>query len=183
MRRRPLTSRVTPEAEIMALEVSPEDMRAYRRALGAFATGVALIATRAEIGTGRAVSGLIVNSFTSVSLKPRLVLWCLGNDSDRFPLFSGAERWSVNVLRSHHRALSDRIARPGASDVADVDFADLAGAPVLPDAAASLACMTHERIPMGDHLIIVGEVTAFQTSETGDALTYHRGAYGRTGEG
>jgi 3-hydroxy-9,10-secoandrosta-1,3,5(10)-triene-9,17-dione monooxygenase reductase component len=150
-----------------------DDEQDYRRALGAFATGVALITTDTPGGP----AGIVVNSFTSVSLKPRLVLWCLGDQSDRFEAFSVAERWTVNVLSAEQQAISARFAVHGSTASQDTSFARLAGAPAIEGALARLVCRTHDRLTMGDHLLIVGEVEAFDSRE-GDALTYFRGRYG-----
>jgi flavin reductase (DIM6/NTAB) family NADH-FMN oxidoreductase RutF len=150
-----------------------DDDQDYRRALGAFATGVALITAETP---GGAV-GIVVNSFTSVSLNPRLVLWCLGDRSDRYGVFSVAERWGVSFLSATQQEVSARFARPGAGPVADGDFGRLAGTPVAADALSRLACRTQDRLVMGDHLVIVGAVEAFD-ARAGDALTYFRGRYG-----
>jgi 3-hydroxy-9,10-secoandrosta-1,3,5(10)-triene-9,17-dione monooxygenase reductase component len=160
------------------MAVGDDDERAYRRALGAFPTGVVLIATDAAPGP----AGIVVNSFTSVSLAPRLVLWCLGDASDRFAHFAGAERWSINVLTPAQEAVASRVARPGAWDIADLPLRRVGDAPALEGALATLACTTFERRHTGDHLVIVGAVTAWETGD-GEALTYFRGRYGRAVEG
>ena len=156
------------------MAAADDEERAYRRALGGFATGVALIATQSAAGT----AGIVVNSFTSVSLKPRLVLWCLGDASDRFSHFADAERWTVNVLAASQAPISARVAQPGAWDIADLPMAPLAGLPSLAGALLQLACRTVERRAMGDHLVIVGEVEAYATTP-GDGLTYFVGRYGK----
>lgn len=145
----------------------------YRRALGAFATGVVLVTTDGPEGA----AGIVVNSFTSVSLEPRLVLWCLGDQSDRYGLFSHAETWTANVLAASQQPVSQRFATEGASDARDVAVDRLGPAPALPGALARFACRSHERRRLGDHLVIVGEVLAFD-ARPGEALTYYRGRYG-----
>lgn len=150
-----------------------DDHQEYRRALGAFATGVALISTESPAGP----VGIVVNSFTSVSLRPRLVLWCLGDQSDRYVTFSSASRWAVNILAESDREMSMRFAQPGSIASQEQTFARLADAPVIAGAIARLVCRTHDRIAMGDHLVIVGAVEAFDAAP-GDALTYFRGRYG-----
>lgn len=145
----------------------------YRRALGTFATGVTVIT--AEDGEG--ALGLTVNSFTSVSLEPPLVLWCLGDESDRRHVFSTAERWVVNVLAAGDRAHSERFAW-GACRLEAGDRAPGAGAPRLAEALTSLECVTRDRIQLGDHLVIVGEVVGIETRE-GEGLLFFRGGYGR----
>jgi flavin reductase (DIM6/NTAB) family NADH-FMN oxidoreductase RutF len=81
------------------------DERAYRDALGRFPTGVALI-TLTENGRARA---LTVNSFSSVSLDPPLILWSLAQDSQRYERFLGAEQFAVNILAGDQQALSKRL--------------------------------------------------------------------------
>jgi flavin reductase (DIM6/NTAB) family NADH-FMN oxidoreductase RutF len=154
-----------------------EEEQVYRRALGALATGVALIVTQSAGGP----AGIVVNSFTSVSLKPRLVLWCLGEASDRYAHFAEAPRWTVNVLSAAQEAVAARVAKPGAWAIGDLPLSALDGAPVLEGALLHLVCRTSERRVMGDHLAIVGAVEAFAAAP-GDGLTYFRSRYGVASE-
>lgn len=95
----------------MTLEPLPDDLArdtaAYRRALGAFATGVCVVTADSPAGP----LGITVNSFTSVSLTPRLVLWCLDERSDRWPVFAAAERFAIHVLPSTDKPLASRFAK------------------------------------------------------------------------
>lgn len=148
---------------------------AFRRAMGAFATGVTVVsAARAD---GR-MGDITVNSLTSVSLRPRLLLWCLGDQSERYELFADAERWGVTVLGAEEEAAAHRFARAETETIAPEEAADFAGAPVLRLGVAHFACRTRDRLAGGDHLIIVGEVIDFR-AEAGAALTFFRGRYGR----
>ena len=151
---------------------------AYRRALGTFATGVCVVTAERE---GRAL-GLTVNSFTSVSLDPALVLWCLDEDSDRFHVFAEADAWAVNILTADDRDHSERFAWGAAELTPDERETGACGAPLLKGALTRLDCSTHDRIRLGDHLVVVGRVERFETGE-GDALVFFRGGYGRTGAG
>lgn len=166
----------------MTLEPPPEhpsaETVAYRRALGAFATGVCVVTADSVQGP----LGLTVNSFTSVSLEPRLILWCLDERSERWPAFAAADRFAVHVLPAADRSRAARFARgvallgPGEFERRDD------GPPCLPEALARFECATHDRIQMGDHMIIVGRVEAFSAAE-GDALTFWRGRYGQLEDG
>jgi 3-hydroxy-9,10-secoandrosta-1,3,5(10)-triene-9,17-dione monooxygenase reductase component len=149
----------------------------YRRALGAFPTGVAVVTV--DDGEGGAV-GLTVNSFTSVSLDPRLVAWSLGLASDRGTWFRDAERFVINILGAEGADLAAECARRGhyRLDPALIHRTDPAAPPGVQGALSRLTCRTHQQVKLGDHLLIVGEVTAFE-SGSGDALTYFRGRYGR----
>src|SRR5262245_1351137 len=153
--------------------VEPE--QAFRHAMGAFATGVTVVsAARAD---GR-MSGITVNSLTSVSLKPRLLLWCLGDQSERYDVFAEAEAWGVTVLGADDEALALRLARDGRETVDGHEAEAFAGAPVLRAGVAHFSCRTHDKRVAGDHLIIIGEVTDFRV-KPGPVLTFHRGRYGR----
>lgn len=161
----------------MSLEPLPEEMLrdtvAYRRALGAFATGVCVVTADGVAGP----LGITVNSFTSVSLEPRLVLWCLDERSERWPAFLAADRFSIHVMRPDDKARAARFAR-GVWSLEPEDYERHGkAAPRLAGVLARLDCVTHDRIAMGDHMIMVGRVEGFEASD-GDALTYFRGRYG-----
>ena len=147
----------------------------FRRAMGAFATGVTVV-TAAD-ADGR-VAGITVNSLTSVSLKPRLLLWCLGEGSARYAHFAQAPLWGVTVLAGDEEALARRYAIAEREGMSAEEYAMLAQAPVLRAGVARFACATRERIPAGDHLIIVGEVLDVETTP-GPGLTFFRSRYGR----
>ncbi|MFN4091972.1 MAG: flavin reductase family protein [Brevundimonas sp.] len=161
----------------MTLEPLTDDLarqtRAYRRALGAFATGVCVITADSPDGP----LGITANSFTSVSLEPRLILWCLDERSERWPVFAAAERFAIHVLAADDQAVAKRFAS-GVSVLNADEFERRGdGPPCLPGSLARLECVTHDRIQMGDHMIIVGRVEAFD-ERPGDALTFFRGRYG-----
>jgi flavin reductase (DIM6/NTAB) family NADH-FMN oxidoreductase RutF len=147
----------------------------YRQALGCFTTGVAVV----TVADGAKTVGLTVNSFTSLSLDPPLVLWCLGKASDRGVWFLASDRFVVNVLGAEDAALAASCARRGAY-VVDPARVDLSrpGEPAIEGALARLHCRSHERVAIGDHLIMIGEVVSFD-SRAGDGLTYFRSRYGR----
>ncbi len=151
--------------------------RDYRHALGAFATGVTVVTAEDDEGP----LGLTVNSFTSVSLEPRLVLWCLDDVCDRRHVFHNAERFAVNVLAAGEHDASHRFAR-GAWRLEEGELDQgRTGLPLLKGAVARFECETRERIQMGDHQIIVGEVMAYEALD-GEGLVFFRGRYGRFAE-
>lgn len=155
-----------------------ESDQAFRRALGAFATGVTVISTARANG---GYSGITVNSFTSVSLKPRLVLWCLGDQSERYDHFAEANAWGVTFLGAGERDVALRFANSKREELSEDEIVSFGGAPVLKNVGvAQLACVTHDKRIAGDHLIVIGEVREFRV-HAGDALTFFRGRYGRAG--
>jgi flavin reductase (DIM6/NTAB) family NADH-FMN oxidoreductase RutF len=151
-----------------------DDIKIYRRTLGAFATGVCVVTAPAQ---GK-VAAITINSFTSVSLTPRLVLWCLDDRSDRYRLFAEADQFAISVLGAEQEAVSSRFARAGGFWAEAQDLTDLSGVAAITGALAGLACRAVERRTLGDHLVIVGEVFGF-SARPGDGLTYFRGRYGQ----
>ncbi|GAA3135558.1 flavin reductase family protein [Planomonospora alba] len=147
-----------------------------REAFGQYATGVAVV-TAAARGGERA--GVTVNSFTSVSLDPPLVLWCLARRSAALPVFLAAGRFAVNVLAEDQEHLSRRFAAPLPDRFAGVEAPPgPGGAPVLAGALAHFACRTVAVHRGGDHLILVGQVEHFRRWE-GEPLIFHAGRYRR----
>jgi flavin reductase (DIM6/NTAB) family NADH-FMN oxidoreductase RutF len=156
----------------LQMEATPE--QDFRRVMSAFATGVTVVSAE---GPGGRLAGITVNSLTSVSLKPRLLLWCLGDESERYEFFKRAEIWGVTVLGADDEVLGRRFARAETEVIEASEVERFAGAPVLRAGLAHIACRTHDRRAMGDHLIITGEVIDLRV-KPGAALTFFRGAYG-----
>ncbi len=154
------------------MEIDPEQL--FRRAMGAFATGVTVV-TAADVGG--AWSGMTVNSLTSVSLEPRLLLWCLGDRSARYAPFAEAQTWGVTVLSADGEPMARRFSQAPMQDLRDEEAEAFAGVKVLSGGVAQFACRTHHKVSAGDHLIIIGEVLDVRV-RPGAALTFFRGGYG-----
>ncbi len=150
------------------------DQKDFRRTLGQFATGVTIVTTRAP--DGRAV-GITVNSFTSVSLNPPLVLWCLARNSACLPVFEQATRFAINILSASQHALSQRFASPIPNRFEGVDTEDgKDGLPLLKGVTARLICRNVKQFDGGDHTIFLGEVEEYTRYE-GKPLVFHSGRY------
>lgn len=150
------------------------DRRDYRRALGQFATGVTVVTTRAS--DGRNV-GVTVNSFSSVSLDPPLILWSLARQAPSVADFTSATHFAVNVLEVHQHHLSRQFSTPMPDKFAGVEFAEgVGGVPLLQGAIAHFVCRSVRQYDGGDHVIIVGEVEEYKCHE-GEPLVFHSGRY------
>lgn len=150
------------------------DSRAFRRALGNFATGVTVV-TAAD-AAGHKV-GVTANSFNSVSLDPPLILWSLDKRSSSLQVFEAASHFAVNILAADQIELSNNFAKPRDDRFAGIEHrAGEGGAPLLADCSASFQCLTHQLIDGGDHWIMLGKVVAFEDSGR-SPLLYHQGAY------
>jgi len=151
------------------------DSRAFRNALGEFATGVAIVTTQVE---GQDPIGITVNSFSSVSLDPPLVLWCLDKGSDRLSSFEQCNGFTINILAAEQRDLSNRLSRSGQAGLEDIPIGEgVNGCPYLAEALANFECSIEARHDAGDHIIMVGRVLAFNQPSAETPLIYHRGAY------
>lgn len=154
------------------------DTSEFRRAMGHFATGVAVVT--AKRGEG-APCGLTVNAFCSVSLEPPLVLVCVERGADSHSCIIDSGAFAVNILEE---SKGETISRRFASWEVDDKFAGIAyrtehtGSPILDAALGWLDCRVTETIAAGDHTIFLGEVLEAETVE-GKPLVYYRGGYGR----
>jgi flavin reductase (DIM6/NTAB) family NADH-FMN oxidoreductase RutF len=157
------------------------DSRTFRDAMGCFATGVTVISTCSRSGEPL---GVTVNSFSSVSLDPPLILYSLARTASRFDDYVAAKSFVVNVLDEAHRPISNRFATKGVSLWDEVAYETWdTGCPVLADALAAFECATEAIHDGGDHVIIVGRVTRVHHRSGGEPLLYYRGAYGRIAAG
>ena len=160
------------------MSIESIDQRAFRDAMGCFASAVTVISTTTE--DGRAV-GVTVNSFNSVSLDPPLVLFCLGRDATNFEHFMASGRFAVNILRHGQDGISNGFAADGAKFFQTMENGLSAlGNPLVPDTLAMFDCRTEAVHDGGDHVIVVGRVVAMETADdAAEPLTFYRGQYGR----
>lgn len=142
------------------------DERSLRGAFGRFATGVTFVTAEVD-GTPL---GLIVSSFTAVSLRPPLVSFCPARDSLTWRRMRTAGGFAVNVLAAGHGEFARRAAAPGADR-----FAEPA---VLRDALAVIDCELVAEHPAGDHSIVLGRVRRLRICRDGRPLVYFAGRFG-----
>ncbi|HEX5723897.1 MAG TPA: flavin reductase family protein [Longimicrobiaceae bacterium] len=154
------------------------DQAEFRRVMGHFATGVAVVTSMRDDGTP---CGLTANALASVSLNPTLVLVCVEKNSDSHRCIAAHGAFAVNVLaEGGGETIARRFATYGVGDkFAGLAFhAERTGAPVLDEALAWMDCRVTEHLPGGDHTVFLGEVLAAAAVE-GTPLLYYRGGYGR----
>ncbi len=159
----PLEQSFTPDAA---------NPRAFRDALGRFATGVAVITTEAPTGP----MGFTANSFASLSIDPPLVLWSPARNAQRFPVYAAARHFAVHILSHAQIDWASRFVRGGAGSDGLVFERNAQGVPVLPAALARFDCAHHAAFDGGDHLIIVGRVLLCSVTD-GEPLIFAQGRY------
>jgi len=148
--------------------------RQLRDAFGRFATGVTVIT--ALLPDGRR-TGLTVNSFTSLSLEPAMILWNLRAGSPSAPAFEKGRAFAVNVLATAQQDISMRFCTPADDKFIGLQFSDgLDGVPVLAGTLAAFECRVEDAVVCGDHRIVIGRVHAAHYDD-GEPLIYSQGRY------
>lgn len=151
--------------------------------LGHFATGVTVVTTAHE----GVLQGMTVNSFSSVSLDPPLVLFCADKRALTHAALQGSGIFAVNLLAEPQRAVSDLFAGK-ANEPARHDFlattARIAasGSPIIAGTLGFIDCTVSATHDAGDHVIYVGAVVEAGRGETAAPLLYYRGTYQALGE-
>lgn len=155
----------------------PVETSEFRRILGHWTTGVAVVTSLTDAGRPR---GLTASAFASLSLQPPLVLVCIEHGADTHGSIRASGFFAVSVLPQ----AAERLARRFAGDAPEGKFDGIAhhpeatGAPVLDDALAWVDCTLRDAYDGGDHTIFVGDVVAGDARE-GEPLVYYRGGFNR----
>lgn len=156
-----------------ASALQPANMRALG---GFFATGVtAVLADHAGQQWG-----MTVNSFTSLSLDPPLVLFCAQTCSSVLHAIEASRVFTVNVLAMDQGEISSRLARRGGPEkMQGIDTLRVSsGASRLVGALAWFDCSLERCEPAGDHLIVIGRVmNGGHREPSGEPLLFYRSAY------
>lgn len=154
------------------------DAMRFRSVLGMFATGVVAI-TAIDPGTGKP-TGLAANSFTSVSLNPPLVAFCVAHTSTTWPKVRAADRYCINILADHQREICLQLATKGADKFVGLTWTKSPGGqPVIDGAIAWLECSLGAEQAAGDHVIVVCRVHNLDKHHDNGPLLFYRGGYGR----
>ncbi len=149
--------------------------RRLRSAFGRFASGVTVVTMRDSNGDP---TGITVNSFSSLSLDPPLLLFSVGCEQISCKWLKSGNHFTVNVLAREHESLAWQFARPREDKFDGVSWrTGLNGAPIIEGALAHFECVKWNIVEGGDHLIVIGEISDFDARD-GEALVFFRGAMG-----
>jgi flavin reductase (DIM6/NTAB) family NADH-FMN oxidoreductase RutF len=146
----------------------------FRRVCSKYATGITIL-TVLEPGGGP--QGMTVNSFTSVSLAPPLILVCIDRQTSILELFKLGTRFGVNVLQEEQKELSTWFARSGYDRFSGIPWsAGETGAPLLHGMLATIECEVTQMIEAGDHVVVIG-AALHATWREGQPLVYFNSSY------
>jgi flavin reductase (DIM6/NTAB) family NADH-FMN oxidoreductase RutF/pimeloyl-ACP methyl ester carboxylesterase len=153
------------------------EARLLRNAMGCFATGVTVVTA---IGSDGQPKGATVNSFTSVSLDPPMLLVCIAKGTETAEVIHDAEHFAVNLLQSSQRSTSNCFATKGIDRFAEEEWQEgETGAPILPGSLGAFECQRHTIHEGGDHYILIGTVKKAHYWPARDPLLFYRGGYRR----
>ncbi|MGQ5259898.1 flavin reductase family protein [Micromonospora sp. ZYX-F-536] len=168
-------------------DLRPVDRNLLRAVLRRQATSVTVVTAVARAtdparpgGTGAPLrAGFTATSFTSVSLDPPLVSFCLGVDSSSWPVLARAEHVAVHLLAEGQREAARIFATSGIDRFAAYPdwTAGPFGVPLLTGVLARLLCRVVHRVPAGDHSLVIAEPLAVGDGGDGAPLVHHRGGY------
>ena len=154
----------------------PLDARKFRDIVGTFTTGVTIVTTM----DNETPYGITANSFTSVSLSPPLVMFCLGKSSTNFEAFMASDCFAVNILSAQQDALSTRFATFDGDRFDGLNWTRLdTGAPILENVIAAIDCRLEAKHDAGDHVIMLGLVVRAEVKNNEPPLVYFKGGYER----
>jgi flavin reductase (DIM6/NTAB) family NADH-FMN oxidoreductase RutF len=154
--------------EVLWQDVDVAEAKSLRHAFGGFATGVAIVTC---LDANHQPVGLTINSFSSVSLDPALVLWSLVNHSPSRQVFEQAEYFAINILGAHQQDIGLNFSKPISDKfqhgVWDVSHAT---APILEGCVVQFICRRVQQIEAGDHQIFLGKIETCRHSNQSPLL-------------
>ncbi len=152
----------------------PLDAGLYRRTCARFATGITVVTVLDGLGHPH---GMTVNSFSSVSLDPPLVLVSIDLRNAILGHFISSSWFAINILAEHQEHLSRRFSGAAEKRFVDVDWhPGISGMPILDGVLAHLECSVVQKFEAGDHTVLIGEVQRAGFRE-GKPLVYFNSCY------
>jgi len=154
--------------------VNPVDPMLMRRTMGRFATGVAVVTTSYNGDE----QGMTVNSLTSVSLDPPMLLVCFTKGARTAECVEASGRLAVNMLGARQEEVANAFARRGEDRFGQLNLPrHPSGMPLIPATLAHVVCRVDRIVDGGDHVIVLGIVEDL-TQRDGAPLLFYGGSYG-----
>lgn len=165
-----------PAADPATTAEEQEAAHEFRGVLGRFGSGVTVVT--ASTATGPV--GMTCQSFSSVSLRPPLVMFVPAKTSRAWPAVRSAGHFTVNLLAESQEALSNQFARSDTDKYAGVSWVPSAlGDPRLDGCLAWIDCTVHTVHEAGDHYLVVGRVEQLAVGAADRPLLFYGSAYHR----
>ncbi len=150
------------------------DTTELRNTLGKFATGVCVVTTEGPNGP----IGMTINSLSSLSLDPALLLWSIQKNSECFSSFDTSKGYAVSVLTEDQMDISNQYAQRGSHALNSDEFIrGKTGQFILKNAVATFECSIWAKYEGGDHVILVGEIEEFSASDDHEPILFYSGGY------
>jgi flavin reductase (DIM6/NTAB) family NADH-FMN oxidoreductase RutF len=151
----------------------PIDEAGFKQAMSRFASGVTVVTTEQE----GVRYGMTVAAFSSLSLRPPLVLICIEKSVKTHDAIAAAGKFGVSILSQEQADVSGRFASKADDKFSGVEIrTGPSGLPLVEGAVCTLECRVHAQLPGGDHSIFVGEVLDADTTDAAP-LVYFGSAY------
>jgi flavin reductase (DIM6/NTAB) family NADH-FMN oxidoreductase RutF/DNA-binding IclR family transcriptional regulator len=149
----------------------------YRQVLGQYPTGVCVVTSMGPDGNP---AGMVVGSFTSVSLDPPLVAFFPDRGSSSWPKVAASGRFCVNILSAEQEEVCRTLASKNPDKFATISFSHSPlGSPIIDGSVAWIDCESHSVSEAGDHFFVLGLVRQLEIAEGGLPLLFFQGGYGR----
>lgn len=156
------------------------DKNEFRRCMGHFATGITVVTTNTKENKP---CGMTVNSFSSLSLEPPLILFSVDKNAHNHDNFTNCKKFAVNILSENQKDISVAFAHPSSVNWNEIKHKEAEnGSPILKGCLAYISCINENIYAGGDHSIIIGRVTDMQMSLDEQPLIYFKGKYRKVGD-
>ena len=145
----------------------------FKKTLSAFATGITVVATKYN----SILYGKTINSFSSLSLSPPLILFSLDNKSSKLNIFKKSEKITINILSKKQKLMSSNFAKKN-PDWQNIDYDLLKnGNPIIKNCVSNLDCKIIDKIKKGDHIIFICQVSHVINNDKLKPLIYYNAKY------
>ena len=145
----------------------------FKKTLSTFATGITVVATKKN----SILYGKTINSFSSLSLSPPLVLFSLDKKSSKLNIFKNSEKVSINILSKKQKLISNNFAEKNPNwEKIEYDILK-SGNPIIKNCVSNLDCKIVDKINKGDHLIFICKVLEVHNNNKLKPLIYYNSKY------
>ena len=145
----------------------------FKKALSKFSTGITVITTKRN----SILYGKTINSFSSLSLSPALVLFSLDVKSSKLKIFKSAKFISINILSEKQKLISENFSQ-NTPNWKNIDYKlSKSGCPILKNCLSNLDCKILDKIKKGDHIIFICKVSEVMINDKLKPLIYFNSKY------